>query len=119
MANNSTQSNIIKELQEQLAEQKSANLLLLEELKNLHRQNEILTHHLNTLLRQVYGRKSEKLNLDQLQLFIDSGRDSDIPTLVLPDDETPDYEEAPAQMKKKKRGSHPGRAPLPDHLERE
>ncbi len=119
MADNSTQSNIIQELREQLAEQKSVNLLLLEELKNLRRQNEILTHRLNTLLRQVYGRKSEKLNPDQLQLFIDSTRDSDIPALVDPDDETPDYEEPPARIKKKKRGPHPGRAPLPDHLERE
>ena len=36
----------------------------------------------------------------------------------MPDDDTPDFEEPPARIKKK-RGPHPGRAPLPDHLDRE
>jgi transposase len=119
MADNSTQSNIIQELRKQLAEQKSVNLLLLEEHEKLRRQNEFLAQRLDALLRQTYGRKSEKLNPDQLQLFIDGVRSDSEPVPVDPDDETPDSEEPPARIKKKKRGPHPGRAPLPDHLERE
>jgi len=115
MNNNSTTSNIIAEL----AEQRSVNRLLLEELKKLRQQNEYLIQQLADMKRMVFGRKSEKVNPDQLPLFGDGARDVDIPILVHSDDETPDFEELPAHKKAKKRGPHPGRAPLPGHLERE
>ena len=114
MGDGTTLSNIIIEL----VEQKSIVRLLLQENKKLRRQNEYLTQQIDDIRRMLYGRKSEKINPDQLQLFLDGIRDSVIPAIVHPDDDTPDFEELPAQIKKK-RGPHPGRAPLPDHLERE
>ncbi len=114
MAESNTTSNITAELEEQ----KLLVAALVEENEKLRRQNDLLTQYLADLQRQVYGRKSEKINPDQLQLFVDGARDEDIPVLVHPDDDTPDFEEPPARIKKK-RGSHPGRAPLPDHLDRE
>lgn len=69
--------------------------------------------------RIIYGRKSEKINPDQLQLFVDDVRDGNELATVDPDDETPDFEELPKQIQRKKRGPHPGRAPLPTHLRRE
>ena len=115
MFNNDTQSNI-PQAPEEL---KLLVVSLLEENRKLQRQNEYLTQRMESLLRQIYGRKSEKVNPDQLQLFIDCARDADIPTLVHPDDDTSDFEEPPVNIKPKKRGAHPGRAPLPQHLERE
>jgi hypothetical protein len=67
--------------------------------------------------RAIYGRSSEKVSADQLQLFVDGVRNADEIAAVDPADETPDYEEPP--VRKKKRGPHPGRAPLPAHLERQ
>lgn len=115
MASNNATSNIPSDPQEQA----SLIIALLDENKKLRRQIEVLTQRLADLQRMIYGRKSEKVNPDQLQLFVDSARSDSEPADVSPDDETPDYEEPPAQKKKKKRSQHPGRAPLPQHLERE
>lgn len=115
MAQRKTESNITQTLQER-------DLLisaLREENELLRRQNEILTRHLADLQRAVYGRKSEKTSPEQLQLFIDGVRSDDEPAAIDPDDQTPDYEVPPAQATKAKRGRHPGRVPLPQHLERE
>ncbi|MEJ2687254.1 MAG: IS66 family transposase [Gammaproteobacteria bacterium] len=88
------------------------------ENEQLRRDVGLLQQRLEELLRQTYGRKSEKFNPDQLPLFRDGPRSPDEPAEVDPADETPDYEEPPAGKQKKKRGPHPGRAPLPAHLER-
>jgi transposase len=92
------------------------NAQLREENRLLRRQVEILTQQMAAMQRALYGRSSEKVSADQLQLFIDDVRPDSDPADADPQDETPDYEEAPAP--KKKRGPHPGRAPLPQHLER-
>jgi len=92
------------------------NAQLREENALLRRQVEILTQQMAAMQRALYGRSSEKVSADQLQLFIDDVRPDSDPADADPQDETPDYEEAPAP--KKKRGPHPGRAPLPQHLER-
>ncbi len=118
MANNKTTSNNNKELHEL----KQLVAILLEENKKLRQQNEYLVQQLADIKRMVYGRKSEKVDPNQLKLFIDGARDEAEDITVDPDDETPDFEELPAHKKskkRKKRGPHPGRAPLPDHLERE
>jgi transposase len=67
--------------------------------------------------RALYGRSSEKVSADQLQLFADGERPDNESGVLSQDQETPDWEEPPAQ--KKKRGPHPGRAPLPQHLDRQ
>ena len=87
-----------------------------EEIRRLRQEVVLLQRHLQDLLRQSFGRKSEKISPDQLQLFLDGPRNPDEPVAVAPADETPDYETPPAN--KKKRGPHPGRAPLPPGLER-
>lgn len=115
MAKNETKSNI----QQELIELKQYIAILLEENKKLRHKIEHLTQQLSEMQRIIYGRKSEKTNPDQLQLFIDDVRDGDEPAKADPKDETPDFEEIPVHVRKKKRGPHPGRAPLPDHLRRE
>jgi transposase len=113
MAANDTESNIRQEL----AEQKRLNARLLEENKNLQRKYEILVQQMAAMQRALYGRSSEKVSADQLQLFAGGERPDSEPDVSSRDQETPDWEEPPAQ--KKKRGPHPGRAPLPQHLERQ
>lgn len=113
MAANDTESNIRQEL----AEQKRLNARLLEENKQLQRKYEILAQQMAAMQRALYGRSSEKVSADQLQLFLGDERPDNEPDVASQDQETPDWEEPPAQ--KKKRGPHPGRAPLPQHLERQ
>jgi transposase len=88
-----------------------------DENKQLQRRIEILILQMSAMQRALYGRSSEKVSPGQLQLFIDDTRPDTEPVEADPAEGTPDYEEAPAP--KKKRGPHPGRAPLPAHLERE
>ena len=90
---------------------------LREENAQLRRQQEILMEQIAAMQRAIYGRSSEKVSADQLQLFVDGVRSADEIAEVDPADEAPDYEEPP--VRKKKRGPHPGRAPLPAHLERQ
>lgn len=104
-------------IQQELQEQKLLNAHQRQEIALLKRQVAVLTDHLAAMQRALYGRKSEKISADQLQLFIDDVRNDSEPVAASPDDETPDYEDAPVQ--KKKRDQHPGRAPLPPGLERE
>lgn len=93
------------------------NAALIAENELLRKDLALVKRHLQELLRQAYGRKSEKTSPDQLQLFIDGSRDPNEPAQVDATDETPDFE-VPPEGKKKKRGPHPGRAPLPPGLER-
>ena len=113
MAANDTESNIRQEL----AEQKLLNARLVLENKLLQRQYDILAQQLAAMQRALYGRSSEKVSADQLQLFLDDPRSDSEPAVADADLETPDFEESP--VPKKKRGPHPGRAPLPQHLDRE
>mgnify|MGYP002640995196 CR=1 FL=1 len=114
-----TKTDTIISLQKQLLEQGEHFATLLDENKKLRQQNEYLMQQMVEMKRLVYGRRSEKTNPDQLQLFIDGERDPESIAGVDPDDETPDYEELPAHVTMKKRGPHPGRAPLPSHLDRQ
>ncbi len=101
MADNETKSNI----PQQLREQKQQNHILLEENKKLRQRIDYLTQQLAEIQRLVYGRKSEKVNPDQLQLFIDEARGDSEPAEAKPVDDTPDYEEIPAHIRKKKKRS--------------
>jgi transposase len=115
MARRDAQSNIQQALQEK-------DLLiaaLRAENESLRSQVELLTRYLADLQRAVYGRKSEKTSPEQLQLFIDGVRSDSEPVVVDADDQTPDFEVPPARAVKAKRSTHPGRVPLPQHLERE
>jgi transposase len=95
----------------------------IEELtKKLHsseRKLKMLQHQVDQLLRRVYGRRSEKLHPDQLMfdnLVLEAVEQSVAP--LEPLGELP----AAAQPKKKRpvktKRNHPGRLPIPEHLER-
>ncbi len=97
------------------------NLHIEELTKKLHsteRQMKMLQHQVEQLLRRVYGRRSEKLDPNQLMF---DGLILDALNQPVPQPEVP---ERPVEEKKQSRKSrtvnrrHPGRIPIPEHLER-
>jgi transposase len=94
----------------------AAHQLIRELLATLHQQtylNEKLQHQLEQLLRQIYGRKSEKLDPNQLLLFA-----RELLEAADPKPETlPEPEPSPATPTTTKRPGH-GRKPLPACLTR-
>ncbi len=92
---------------------------LLESLSRQSYQNEKLQHQLEQLLRRIYGRKSEKLDPNQLLLF---AREILEATGVDPAAASPAVDAQPAesggQPDPTKKNGH-GRKPLPKSLERQ
>ena len=93
--------------------------LIRELLESLSRQsylNEKLQHQLEQLLRRIYGRKSEKLNPNQLLLF---AQEILAASKTLPLSATPQADTAPASTEPipPKKNGH-GRKPLPPGLTR-
>jgi len=103
--------------QNKLLAQQSA---IIDELnKELRRQkalNENIQHQLNQLLKRIYGRKSDKLNSDNLPLFsteeINAMRNPPTP------DEPETAADQPEPPVRKPSNGH-GRKPFPAHLRRE
>jgi transposase len=101
----------------------SCHSLIRELLETLHQQGLLIghmQHQLERLLRQRYGRSSEKIDPDQLLLFA-----ADIlaapETIPSPEPQPAAADDAlpsPAPAAKPKRKGH-GRKPLPAHLERQ
>ena len=96
----------------------SAHRLIRELLKSLHQQahlNEKLQHQLELLLRRLYGKKSEKLDPNQLLLFareiLEAGT-----TEITPEPETTPEPSTPSPAKPPIKGH--GRKPLPASLPR-
>jgi transposase len=91
---------------------------LLKTLRSQRHENEHLRHHLDLLLRRLYGPRAERFNPDQLLLFADlqnpgeAGATADTPPS---DAELPPTEESAASAK---RPGH-GRQKPPSHLRRE
>jgi len=87
---------------------------LTKQLETSNRKLSMLQHQVEQLLRRVYGRRSEKM--DPNQLIFDGMLET------LEQDELPAKQiEIPVLRKKKtpkKKRSHPGRIPIPEHLER-
>jgi transposase len=103
----------------QLIEQKNLQIQeLTQQLLSLQRSHKMLQHQVEQLLRRIYGRRSEKMHPDQLMFDnmvmegIEQGAEPD-PLVQLPGQST-------ARKKKKKtaKRKHPGRVPIPEHLER-
>lgn len=84
---------------------------LLVELRKKDRRVEQLEYRIEQLLRRVYGRRSEKLNPDQLLLFTEWNEAPPVEAPALPAETA--AETAPSPPKK----GH-GRKLLPDHLPR-
>ena len=83
--------------------------------ESLQRQLTTLQHQMEQMLRRLYGRKSEKINPNQLmfdsiviQSLEQTGKDQQPETQV----------EQEVQVKTRKASRHHGRVPIPEHLER-
>lgn len=91
---------------------------LAQRVEKLERTNVALKHELNKLVRQLFGKKTEKLTPQELQLVLDllsSGAEGLTGSEVEADSgEAPLEQPAPAGKKTR----HRGRRPFPKHLER-
>jgi transposase len=89
--------------------------------KALQAENQRLKDELASILQRLFGRRSEKLNPDQLKLIFD---EAEAATAILADPilshvlDAPD-EVAAAPPASSGRRTHPGRDPLPEHLPRQ
>jgi transposase len=104
----------------------TAHQLIRELIKTLAQQvylNEKLQHQLEQLLRQRYGRKTERIDPAQLLLFAQEilAQAQAEPMPVAAPDQTadPDPTPAPTQNAPQKNGRGHGRKPLPESLPRE
>src|SRR6266403_2439613 len=97
----------LRELVSQLSSERDAALA---ECKRVTEQNDRLRHLLQQLRRAQFGRKSERLDPEQLQLAIE-----DLETAVAAEaaeqDKTATIEEAPKKKRKTNRGSLPAHLP--------
>jgi transposase len=90
---------------------------LTNKLQSAQRNITMLQHQVNQLLRRVYGRRSEKLDPNQL-MFDELLLEAHEQPSPLPE---PSLEPAFATERKRLKASkrqHPGRIPIPEHLER-
>ena len=95
--------------------------LQIEELTKKLRSSELkvsmLQHQVEQLLRRVYGRKSERLDPNQLMLDpLILQAINEPPPKIEPLSQLPDEPQKKPPVKTKR--NHPGRIPIPDHLER-
>src|ERR1700733_3384504 len=98
----------LRELVAQLSRQRDA---ALEECRRVMEQNDRLRHLLQQLRRAQFGRKSERLDPEQLQLAIE-----DLETVVAAEDAEQDKAAQSGETQKKKRRTN--RGSLPAHLPR-
>jgi hypothetical protein len=104
----------LKALRELVAQLSSERDAALEECRRVTEQNDRLRHLLQQLRRAQFGRKSERLDPDQLQLAIE-----DLETAVAAEgaeDAEPDKTAQSAEAHKKQRRTN--RGSLPAHLPR-
>ena len=90
---------------------------LTSKLTSAQHQLRILQNQVEQLLRRIYGRRSEKLDPNQLMfdnLILEAEEQPEQAT-EQPSVENPD---PPPRRRMKTRRNHPGRIPIPDHLER-
>ena len=101
---------LIEQQQQQIQE-------LLKQLQSANRNKKMLQHQLDQLLRRVYGRRSEKLDPNQLMFdnLILEAIDQPLPQ---PPPELPVKEKVEKKRSRTLKRRHPGRIPIPEHLER-
>lgn len=100
-----------------LIEQKQVHIEeLTQKLHSSELNVKILQNQVDQLLRRVYGRRSEKMDPNQMFFdgFIPASQQPETSPLVEPKEEP----EPPKKPKRAKNRKHPGRIPIPDHLER-
>jgi transposase len=95
---------------------------LLDHIQSLQSENAQLKYFLARLQHRLYGRRSEKIDPNQLQLlFDDEQANESVASRITPPPfvgEAPDAEEPP-RRKKGRPLPHPGRMALPAHLSRQ
>jgi len=103
---------VVTELREELRKRDDLILEMDGQNKRLQATIETMQEQMNDLLRRLYGRKSEKLDINQLLMDgVILSADADEAK------EEPTFEsETPAKPRGKRK--HPGRRPLPEHLPR-
>jgi transposase len=102
---------------QQIIDQKDQQIAELTKLlsSNQH-QLKILQNQVEQLLRRIYGRRSEKLDPNQLMfdnLILEAANQPEKPV-----EESPPEEPPPPKPHKRGKRNHPGRIPIPEHLER-
>ena len=109
----------LEQAQSIIEQQALQNQELVKQLTSAHRQITMLRNQIEELLRRVYGRRSEKLHPDQLMfdpLIMEAINQPEVsPTALV---EMPEKLTPPTKNIKKAKGRHPGRIPIPEHLER-
>ena len=110
----------LEEKQAYIEEQQNHIEELTHKLHSAQQQLKILQHQVEQLLKRVYGRSSEKLDPNQLRMFEDKELIEAIEgeqggsVVELPDTVTVSEKRKSVKAKRK----HPGRIPIPEHLER-
>jgi len=98
----------------ELAAQKDAQIgELTRKLESVQRQLITLQHQMEQMLRRLYGRKSEKIDPNQLMFdsIILESLEQSVP-------QTAEIPVLPEVVKTRKASRHHGRVPIPEHLER-
>jgi transposase/prefoldin subunit 5 len=103
-------TDLIEQQQHQIEE-------LTKKLHSAHRNIKMLEHQVEQLLRRIYGRRSEKLDPNQLMFdgLILEALDQPVPQ---PPPEFLVEEKAERKKPRTMKRRHPGRIPIPEHLER-
>jgi len=101
----------------EIIDQKDQHIAVLtKELSSAQHQLRTLQNQVEQLLRRIYGRRSEKLDPNQLMfdnLILEAADQSEQAV-----EEEPQGEPDPPKPRKRGKRKHPGRIPIPDHLER-
>jgi transposase len=109
----------LKKANEQIEQLRLHNEELTKKLHASQRQTKMLQHQVEQLLKRLYGRRSEKLDPNQLMfdpLILEALNQPETDSKLLC--ELPvDAKPAPQKSNKTSR-RHPGRIPIPEHLER-
>ena len=96
-----------------IIEQKDSHIQeLTSQLQSSERKLKILQNQIEQLIRRIYGRKSEKIDPNQLMFESFIYHSFEQPNTITPPAELPKKEK---QVKTRRK--HPGRIPIPEHLE--
>ena len=115
------QSNELLEQKQVFIQEQQAHIEeLTRKLQSTQQQLKALQHQVEQLLKRIYGRSSEKFDPNQLRMFEDKELIEAIEgeqggsAVELPEAVTVAEKRKPLKAKRK----HPGRIPIPEHLER-
>jgi Transposase C of IS166 homeodomain/zinc-finger binding domain of transposase IS66 len=91
---------------------------LTRKLQASHQNISMLQHQVEQLLRRIYGRRSERLDPNQLMFDSLMLNALEQPVLPQPPVDLPVSQEPKTKPRQTTKRQHPGRIPIPEHLER-